>query len=326
MTERPTAAQIEAYANSLDEVVGHSSQVIVGIKNGTVHWRWIDGDFPPHLHVLLARYRRRWAAIQEAVSEEELSPQQSFLAGALFSAFCAGQHADRVFDEFAGRADMAITTRLATAYARGAVMTLGVLLTLLLFVTTGALPIVSSALTMGAFPGMLGAFLSVLMRTNSLRPLERLPGWFAEIQGASRVTMGALFGVIAYLGVQGNLIVGDAADNVYLLFVTAVAAGFSERLAPDLLNRIASGVQSGSDPAAVFSSPQQLSPRHLTTGAPTLSDLMNMIPDQPTDGAPPPSSLPAQPDLATLQGQLPDTPQLPDPADLLATIPDTPDA
>lgn len=87
--------------------------------------------------------------------------------------------------------------------------------------------------------GSLGAFLSVLQRFRSI-PLRRYASpLFVGFDGAVRIALGAVLGLILILLSQGDLLLGLAARNTYAIAVFAIIAGFNERFVPDLLARTA---------------------------------------------------------------------------------------
>ena len=61
------------------------------------------------------------------------------------------------------------------------------------------------------------------------------PIWFSTIEGVIRVIFGAMCGVAAYLLVKSNLAFGTFAENMYAVYLIALASGFVERLVPDVL-------------------------------------------------------------------------------------------
>jgi len=94
-------------------------------------------------------------------------------------------------------------------------------------------------LAIGVAGGVIGAAISIVQRGWQLPvdPLDSVAHFAAR--GFVRVFLGGLFGVVFVTLSKANLAFGTIADNVWALFGLSVAAGVSERLVPDLLERSA---------------------------------------------------------------------------------------
>jgi uncharacterized membrane protein YsdA (DUF1294 family) len=93
--------------------------------------------------------------------------------------------------------------------------------------------------TVSVLAGGAGALLSVLQRNHKvpLAPFEAT--YMVVFQAIARIVIGNAFGLLLYLAVQGDLILGAAvAQDVNRLIIFSVVAGISERLIPELLERI----------------------------------------------------------------------------------------
>jgi hypothetical protein len=93
----------------------------------------------------------------------------------------------------------------------------------------------------GAAAGAVGATISVLFRSSSIQ-IE--PGSGREhviFQGAARAILGTLFGAFAILAVRANLVAGVLRGNLEASLLFATAAGFSERIVPELIKRFEAG-------------------------------------------------------------------------------------
>jgi hypothetical protein len=90
----------------------------------------------------------------------------------------------------------------------------------------------------GGFAGMTGAVVSVIQRGNSLTlsPFSSLS--HVIFQGTIRVFLGLLFGVLAVVAVDAQLIMNILNANAFAVAIFCVAAGASERFIPDLLQQI----------------------------------------------------------------------------------------
>jgi hypothetical protein len=100
----------------------------------------------------------------------------------------------------------------------------------------------TSALLVSIAAGGIGAAVSVMTRMTSgkLSLDYRAPRWLLLSLGAFRVAIGATFGIVLFLLLQGNILpIPDPEPNTeeWIFFFAALAflAGFSERLAQDML-------------------------------------------------------------------------------------------
>jgi hypothetical protein len=87
--------------------------------------------------------------------------------------------------------------------------------------------------------GGAGAFLSVLQRIHKL-PLDPFETRSMVVfKAVARIVLGNAFGLLLYVAVRGDLLLGSVVSaNPYRLLTVAVAAGVSERLIPELLERM----------------------------------------------------------------------------------------
>lgn len=94
----------------------------------------------------------------------------------------------------------------------------------------------------GALGGMTGAWISILQRSGSLQMPDFTPKPQVALQAAVRMILGILFGALVAIAVHGDVAFGSF-KSLSALTLISVAAGFSERLIPDLLTNL--GTQSG---------------------------------------------------------------------------------
>jgi len=93
-------------------------------------------------------------------------------------------------------------------------------------------------LLVGAGGGLLGALISVLQRSKEIKvvPFESLH--LIVLQGVVRIGLGSCFGVVSVLACKAGIFFDLlGADNKKLLLL-AIAAGVSERLIPDFIEKI----------------------------------------------------------------------------------------
>ena len=90
---------------------------------------------------------------------------------------------------------------------------------------------------MGAGAGGAGALLSVLIGARNYTPDTSTAQRIHWFQGAARILAGTLGAVIVALAIKGNLLLGQFAPNSDLFLFVCMAAGWSERLVPNLIER-----------------------------------------------------------------------------------------
>jgi hypothetical protein len=95
-------------------------------------------------------------------------------------------------------------------------------------------------LLLGCAGGIVGSAISVLQRSADLEIRRFMPPAQVILQGTVRITLGILFGMIVVAAVRAGLVLGEFGKSENTLFIAGVVAGFSERLVPDLLTKIAS--------------------------------------------------------------------------------------
>jgi len=85
--------------------------------------------------------------------------------------------------------------------------------------------------------GGLGGLTSVLQKASQVG--SPIPTWWVSMmQGFFRVIIGGLFGIVSYLLINANLLLGDIGSNVEMLLLVAFIAGLSERLIPDAAAKV----------------------------------------------------------------------------------------
>lgn len=88
--------------------------------------------------------------------------------------------------------------------------------------------------------GVAGALISFLERSKSMViNVNELP-YLLLLSNVSRIALGGLFGIIAYSAIKTGVAFSIFKGSKYGLLLVGVAAGFSERLIPDLIGSITS--------------------------------------------------------------------------------------
>lgn len=103
----------------------------------------------------------------------------------------------------------------------------------------GATGINFQALLIGIFGGALGAMISVLQRAKLLKVELYESIELILLQGGVRISLGCAFGVIALVASKSGLLLELLSQSDNKMFLLAVIAGFSERLIPDFIGKIA---------------------------------------------------------------------------------------
>jgi hypothetical protein len=86
--------------------------------------------------------------------------------------------------------------------------------------------------------GGVGALVSVTQRFRRI-PLERYSSsFYTAAAGVSRICVGAVFGALFLMFQKAGLLLAIATDQPFLLFSAAFVAGFSERMIPEILERL----------------------------------------------------------------------------------------
>jgi hypothetical protein len=90
--------------------------------------------------------------------------------------------------------------------------------------------------------GSYGGFLSTILKVNKLNFKDYEYRNLLCFLSVSRVFLSMLSSVIIYILIKSNLLIGIAnnANNVYVFYIFAVVAGYSETFIPDILTKIES--------------------------------------------------------------------------------------
>jgi hypothetical protein len=93
-------------------------------------------------------------------------------------------------------------------------------------------------LLVGAGGGLLGALISVLQRSKEIKvvPFESLH--LIVLQGVVRIGLGSCFGVVSVLACKAGIFFDLLGADTKKLLLLAIAAGISERLIPDFIEKM----------------------------------------------------------------------------------------
>lgn len=86
----------------------------------------------------------------------------------------------------------------------------------------------------------IGGFLSIAKDIKKINIDSSDFGWFQIFYGATRILISMFSGLIIYVLVKSEQVLPslNSYDNIYIVCILAIAAGFSETLIPNLLKRI----------------------------------------------------------------------------------------
>lgn len=86
----------------------------------------------------------------------------------------------------------------------------------------------------------IGGFLSIAKDIKKIHIDSSDFGWFQAFYGATRILISMFSGLIIYVLVKSEQVLPNlnSQDNIYIVCILAIAAGFSETLIPNLLKRI----------------------------------------------------------------------------------------
>lgn len=103
----------------------------------------------------------------------------------------------------------------------------------------GVVGINVQALLIGVFGGALGAMISVLQRAKDLKVELYESVELILLQGGVRISLGCAFGVVALVSSKSGLLLELLSQSDNKMFLLSVIAGFSERLIPDFIGKVA---------------------------------------------------------------------------------------
>jgi hypothetical protein len=96
-----------------------------------------------------------------------------------------------------------------------------------------------SLTVLGTLGGIIGAALSIFIRSNDLQISPYKYRSLTAFQGASRIALGALFGFVFVCCVKAKILFGETLlGDPYALFAISILSGFSETFVPELLKRL----------------------------------------------------------------------------------------
>jgi hypothetical protein len=226
----------------VDSILGQSTKVTV-FTTTDKHLRWQyhenGGDVPDERLLALNEFDSLMTEIKVFVPQHNRPEAFTRLGKALFASLNAKDSIGALvsFDTVKSFIAQSSTQRarfLYTAFALGT----AVLAIIVLLAIEHILATPNTTLFYGAIFGAAGAAVSVMQRSRDIQLDVRLPDRALYLQACIRVALGLIFGLLFILASKANLIMGTIKDEPFALCVFALVAGFSERMIPDLIERL----------------------------------------------------------------------------------------
>jgi hypothetical protein len=247
MSDAPNVMRLKTGEQSstgqiVDSILGQSTRVTV-FTTTDKHLRWQyhenGGDVPDDKLLALNEFDSLMTEIKVFVPQHNRPEAFTRLGKALFTSLNAKDSTAALtsFDTVKSFITQSSTQRarfLYTAFALGTA-------TLVIIVLLAIAHALSTPYTMffyGAVFGAAGAAVSVMQRSRDIELDVRLPDRALYLQACIRVTLGLIFGLLFVLASKANLVMGTVKDDLAAACVFALVAGFSERMIPDLIERL----------------------------------------------------------------------------------------
>ena len=86
----------------------------------------------------------------------------------------------------------------------------------------------------------IGGFLSVASTLKSIQIDSSDFGWFQFFYGAIRIIISMLSGLALYILIRSELVLPQLnyQENIFIIYILAIIAGFSESFLPNLLKKV----------------------------------------------------------------------------------------
>jgi hypothetical protein len=243
--------KFDGYREGGKDAAGEEIEAIVGISEHLAVYLVpeyaikIDSDRAGAPTEWESRVHRRYEClltrIGRVIPRKKSRPLLGALASSLFNALSVAGEGQRLDDFFGGVADD--VKQRAREYSRTwyLVGCVAAMAPLAAFAYTAYCSNFTAAainpLFFGLAGGALGAVLSVLRRSSRLRVDEYAHRYFQGLQGAVRVLLGVVFGLLLVIGIKAGFVFTVFAENPYAVFLLAAVAGHSENLVPELMAR-----------------------------------------------------------------------------------------
>lgn len=220
-------------------ILGMNSTAQVYVtEDGQLRWHYVP-EQSNVTRTAVSRFELLMSETKTFVRERQRRECLLLLGKALFGALNESDEdgALKRFDSFQSHLDT-----VATGQARTRFVVVALAVTLLLAgISTVLLHVTSPPHILyfyGAVFGAIGACVSVMQRVTSIEVDWKLSPGGLLLQSAVRIGLGLAFGAVFVMASRADLLLGAVKDLPAALFVVALAAGFSERMIPDLFSRL----------------------------------------------------------------------------------------
>jgi hypothetical protein len=223
-------------------ILGQSTKVTVFTTTDN-HLRWQyhdnDGDIPDDRIPALNEFESLMTEINVFVPTHAKPEVYKRLGKAFFTSLNAKDSTGSLsnFDSVKSLISQSSTQRARFIYTACALGT-AVFVIIVLLLVERFLASPNTVYFYGAVFGAAGAAVSVMQRSRDLELDVRLPDQSLYLQACIRVVLGLIFGLVFILASKANLIMGTINNDLLALCVFALVAGFSERMIPDLIERL----------------------------------------------------------------------------------------
>jgi hypothetical protein len=203
-----------------------------------------NDPLPTYMRPALQEYRRLTTIATIALDEAQNDKARELVATGLIHAFSstegmdvlAGMAPAKAFIE--SRAVARARSNLMFVVAATAVVVFTALWLLKYDVLAGDGRAYLPSLLLGGMAGIAGSAISWIQRSADVEIDMYAPMKHRCFQGAMRVLLGMVFGVIVVIAAHSKFAFSIAAGEPYALCMVALAGGFSERLVPDVISRV----------------------------------------------------------------------------------------
>lgn len=227
----------------IKEILGQSPRAAVyTLEGGGIRWSYYEngGEVPSEKLEQIGRFDSLLSEIKSYVPKAYRQDQVGLLGKSLFRALNAESidHSTDYFRSVSENNENFAKHSARFVYIASSVIALGAIsagLWILFFPLDflGPAPVAASA-----FYGAVGATFSVLQRVTRLEIDWRASRTAICCEAVARIVVGCLSGAFFYFACTSDLVLGVFKDNAAALTVFCAVAGFSERLIPELVQKL----------------------------------------------------------------------------------------
>lgn len=226
-------------------VFGRSRDYLIYLtESGTLMLNFNE-PVPVSVRPALREFRRLTTTAAIALVETQRRAAMELIAAGLNSAFGSSDSDDALSG--LAPAKTFIETRAADQARSNfllfvttcSVLVFGVLYYLRYHLPAEYLTVHLREIILGGMAGIVGATISLVQRSEALQIDPLSSPQHRAFHGTMRAMLGMVFGAIVVVLARSNLAFGGVTENGHALFFMALVGGFSERLVPDMISRVA---------------------------------------------------------------------------------------